>query len=71
MVTVPNDIAPTVNTLPRHMKDTETITVKFKRHNIRHVNLKKMLHLWLCGKQQTTYLKKVISIKMCSETLNG
>ena len=31
MVNVPNDIATTVNTLTRHMKDTETIRVKFKR----------------------------------------
>ena len=31
MVNVPNDIAPTVNTLPRHMNDTDTITIKFKR----------------------------------------
>ena len=31
MVNVPNDIAPMVNTLPRHMNDTDTITIKFKR----------------------------------------
>ena len=48
MVNVPNDTAPTVNTLPRHMKDTETITIKFmERGNIRGVILKKMLVLWL------------------------
>ena len=31
IVNVPVDIAPTVNTLPRNMSDTETIAVKFKQ----------------------------------------
>ena len=30
-VNIPIDIAPTVNTLPRSLNDTETVTIKFKR----------------------------------------
>ena len=30
IVNVPVNTAPTVNTLPRHMKDTDTIILKFK-----------------------------------------
>ena len=56
IVNVPVDIAPTINTLPRNMNNTETIAVKFKqKRNINVVNSKKIFNLWQYGKQQTTY----------------
>ena len=56
IVNVPVDIAPTVNTLPRNMNDTETIAVKFKqKKNINIVNSKKTFNLWQYGKLQTIY----------------
>ena len=42
IVSVPVNIAPTVNTLPRHMKDTDTIIIKFKKKNSTNImNTKK------------------------------
>lgn len=40
IVNVPVDIAPTVNTLPRNMNDTETIAVKFKQKKYKHCEFK-------------------------------
>ena len=66
IINVPVDIAPTVNTLPRHMNDTQTIAVKFKwkKNSTNIMSSKKMFIPWLCGKQQTIYSKTVIFTKM-------
>ena len=50
-VNVPVDIAPTVNTLPRSLSETETVAIKFKRKKqYKNVNIRKLSGHWQYGK---------------------
>ena len=55
-VTVPVDIAPTVNILPRSLNETETVTIKFKgKKQYKNVNSRKPSDLQLYGQLWTIY----------------
>ena len=65
VVNIPVDVAPTVETLPRSLSDTETIVVKYKRKlEYKNGNFEKISALMLYGEQLIIYLKIVIYTKM-------
>ena len=53
IVNVPVNIAPTVNILPRHMKDTDTIIIKFKQKKYKCYEYQENVHpvaVWKAAK---------------------
>ena len=52
IVNVPGDTSLTFSMLPRNMRDTETVEIRFYRRKEykNNVNLRKMKNLWQCGK---------------------